>query len=121
MLERVQEISNKNSKDLNFFLRKLESVAASVFAFKAALDALSGTKTENIFDPTRYLDVATFNDFIKSYQKDLEKVDKNVDDVRRLISDLVEIINTKASGDDMKTFENLINNKLDELSRFSWR
>ena len=115
MLERVQEISNKNSKDLNFFLRKLESVTASVFAFKAALDALSGTKTENIFDPTRYLDVATFNDFIKSYQKDLEKVDKNVDDVRRLISDLVEIINTKASGDDMKTFENLINNKLDEL------
>ena len=115
MVERVQEISNKNSKDLNFFLRKLESVTASIFAFKTALDALSGVKNENIFDPTRYIDVATFNDFIKSYQKDLEKVDKTIDDVRRLINDITEAIKTKASGEDMKTFENLMNNKLDEL------
>ena len=115
MVERVQDISNKNSKDLNFFLRKLESVTASMFAFKTALDALSGVKNENIFDPTRYIDVASFNDFIKSYQKDLEKVDKTIDDVRRLISDITDIIKTKASGEDMKTFENLMNNKLDEL------
>ena len=115
MVERVQDISNKNSKDLNFFLRKLESVSASMFAFKTALDALSGVKNENIFDPTRYIDVASFNDFIKSYQKDLEKVDKTIDDVRRLINDITDIMKTKASGEDMKTFENLINNKLDEL------
>ena len=121
MVERVQDISNKNSKDLNFFLRKLESVTASIFAFKAALDALSGVKNENIFDPTRYIDVATFNDFIKSYQNDLSKVDKTIDDVRRLIADITEVINTKASGEDMKTFENLINNKLDELKLINIR
>ena len=115
MVERVQDISNKNSKDLNFFLRKLESVTASMYAFKTALDALSGVKNENIFDPTRYLDVASFNDFIKSYQKDLEKVDKNIDDVRLLMADMSEVMKTKATGEDMKTFENLINNKLDEL------
>ncbi len=121
MVERVQEISNKNSKDLNFFLRKLESVTASIFAFKTALDALSGVKNENIFDPTRYIDVAAFNDFIKSYQKDLEKVDKTIDDVRRLINDITEAIKTKASGEDMKTFENLMNNKLDELKLYCTR
>ena len=115
MVERVQDISNKNSKDLNFFLRKLESVTASMYAFKTALDALSGVKSENIFDPTRYMDVASFNDFIKSYQKDQEKLYKNIDDVRRLIAEMSDIMKTKASGEDMKTFENLINNKLDEL------
>ena len=115
MVDRVQEISNKNSKDLNFFLRKLESVTASMFAFKTALDALSGVKNENIFDPTRYIDIATFNDFIKTYQKDLEKIDRTIDDVRRLISDISEVIKSKASAEDMKTFENLINNRLDEL------
>ena len=121
MVDRVQEISNKNSKDLNFFLRKLESVTASMYAFKTALDALSGVKNENIFDPTRYIDIATFNDFIKSYQKDLERIDKTIDDVRRLMNDLSEVIKTKASGEDMQTFENLINNKLDELKLFSTR
>ena len=114
-LERVQEISNKNSKDLNFFLRKLESVTASVIAFKASLEALSGVKNESIFDPTRYLDVASFNEFIKAHKKDIEKVDRTIDDVRRLITDMAEIIKTKASGEDMKTFENIMNNKLGEL------
>ena len=114
-LERVQEISNKNSKDLNFFLRKLESVTASIIAFKASLEALSGVKNESIFDPTRYLDVASFNEFIKAHKKDIEKVDRTIDDVRRLITDMAEIIKTKASGEDMKTFEGLINNKLGEL------
>ena len=114
-LERVQEIGNKNSKDLNFFLRKLESVTASIIAFKASLEALSGVKNESIFDPTRYLDVASFNEFIKAHKKDIEKVDRTIDDVRRLITDMAEIIKTKASGEDMKTFENLMNNKLGEM------
>ena len=120
-VERVQDIGNKNTKDLNFYLRKMESLNASVYAFKAALDVISGTKSDNIFDPNRYLELSTFNDFIKSYQKDLEKLDKRIDEVRRLISDMVGIINTKASGEDMKTFENLINNKLDEVKLFCTR
>ena len=115
MVDRVQDMSTKNSKDLNFFLRKLESVTASMFAFKTALDTLSGVKNENVFDPNKYLEVATFNEFIKSYKKDFDKADKNVDDIRRLMSDMVEAINTKITGEDLKSFENLINNKLEEL------
>ena len=114
-LERAQDMGNKNSKDLNFLLRKLESVNATVIAFKAALEALSGIKNENLFDPTRYLDISTFNEFIKAYQKDVEKIEKNIEDVRRLISELADALTKKASGEDMKTFEGLINNKLDEM------
>ena len=114
-LERSQDVGNKNSKDLNFLLRKFESVNATVIAFKAALEALSGVKNENIFDPTRYVDIATFNEFIKAYQKDVEKIEKNIEDVRRLISELADVLQTKASGEDMRTFEGLINNKLDEM------
>jgi polyhydroxyalkanoate synthesis regulator phasin len=114
-LERANDIGNKNSKDLNFFVRKLESVNATVIAFKAALEALSGIKNENIFDPSRYLDIATFNEFIKAYQKDVEKIEKNIEDVRRLITELANALTTKASGEDMRTFEGLINNKLEEI------
>ena len=114
-LERNQDIGNKNSKDVNFVLRKLESVNATMIAFKAALDALSGLKNDSILDPSRYLDLATFNEFIKAYQKDVDKIEKNIEDVRRLITELRDVLKTKASGEDMKTFEGLINNKLEEL------
>ena len=120
-LERAQDLGNKNSKDLNFFLRKLESVNATVIAFKAALEALSGIKNENIFDPSRYLDIITFNEFIKAYHKDVEKIEKNIEDVRRLISELSSVLKSKASGEDMKTFEGIINNKLEEIKLLSVR
>ena len=114
-LERNQDVGNKNSKDVNFVLRKLESVNATMIAFKAALDALSGIKNDSLLDPSRYLDLATFNEFIKAYQKDVDKIEKNIEDIRRLITELRDILKTKASGEDMKTFEGLINTKLEEL------
>ena len=120
-LERSQDLSNKNLKDINFLGRKLESVNATMFAFKTALEALSGIKNENIFDPTRYLAHTTFNEFIKAYQKDIEKIEKNIEDVRRLISDLADALMNKASGEDMRTFEGVINNKLEEMKILSVR
>ena len=114
-VERALDIGNKNSKDLNFLLRKLESINATVIAFKAALEALSGVRNENIFDPTHYLDINTFNDFIKAYHKDIDKLERNIEDIRRLINELTDTLSTKANGEDMKSFEGLINNKLEEM------
>ena len=120
-LERSLELGNKNSKDLNFFLRKLETVNASVIAFKAALEALSGVKSESIFDPSRYIDISTFNDFIKAYGKDVEKIEKNIEDVRKLINEITAALRNKASGEDLKTFEGILNNKLAEMKLLNIR
>ena len=114
-LERSHEVGNKNSKDINFVMRKLESLNTTMLAFKAALETLSGIKNDSILDPSRYLDLATFNEFIKAYQKDVDKIEKNIEDIRRLITELTDVLKTKASGEDMKTFEGVINYKLEEL------
>jgi len=114
-LERAQDVGNKNSQDLNFFFRKLESVNASMIAFKAALEALSNIKNDSILDPSRYLDIATFNEFIKAYQKDSEKIEKNSEDIRRTILELMDMLKVKVNREDLKTLEGLINNKLEEL------
>lgn len=114
-LERAQDVGNKNSQDLNFFFRKLESVNASMIAFKAALEALSNIKNDSILDPSRYLDIATFNEFIKAYQKDSEKIEKNSEDIRRTILELMDMLKTKVNREDLETLEGLINNKLEEL------
>ena len=115
MQERANDISNKTSNDVNFIVRKLESVNANVITFKEALEALSGAKRENVFDPNKYLDINSFNEFIKSYKKDLEKIGYHMEDIKKLIDDTNGILNTKASEDDMKNYENFINTKLEEL------
>ena len=113
--ERSNELSNKTANDVNFIVRKLESVNANVVTFKEALEALSGAKRENIFDPNRYLDIISFNDFIKSYKKDLEKIDFRIEDIKKLFNEMTDIVKKKASEDDMKNYESFINSKLEEI------
>ena len=119
MIDRVQDISNKNMKDLSFFLRKIESLSATVLAMKEALEALSGMKQENILDATQFLEVSAFQEYMKKYTKDKDKLERNIDEIRRLFKDITEAFNKKADGEDMKNFELLINNKIEELKLMS--
>ena len=119
MIDRVQDISNKNMKDLSFFLNKIESLSATVLAMKEALETLSGMKQENILDEGQFLDLASFQEYLKKYSKDKEKLERGVDEVRRLFKDIAEAFNKKADGEDMKNFELLINNKIEELKLMS--
>ena len=119
MIDRVQDISNKNMKDLSFFLNKIESLSATVLAMKEALEALSGMKQENILDSTQFLEVCSFQEYLKKYSKDKEKIERNIDEVRRLFKDIAEAFHKKADGEDMKNFELLMNNKIEELKLMS--
>ena len=115
MIDRVQDVSNKNMKDLSFFLNKIESLSATVLAMKEALETLSGMKQENILDNFQFLEMSSFQEYLKKYNKDKDKLERNIDEVRRLFKDLAEAFNKKADGEDMKNFEILINNKIEEL------
>ena len=44
--------------------------------------------------------------------KDVEKIEKNIEDVRKLINEITAALRNKASGEDLKTFEGILNNKL---------
>ena len=96
MIDRVQDISNKNMKDLSFFLRKIESLSATVLAMKEALETLSGMKNENILEAANFLEVASFQEYLKNYTKDKENIERNIDEVRRLFKDIAEAFNKLA-------------------------
>ena len=119
MIDRVQDVSNKNMKDLSFFLNKIESLSATVLAMKEALETLSGMKQENILDNFQFLEMSSFQEYLKKYNKDKDKIERNIDEVRRLFKDIAEAFNKKADGEDMKNFEILINNKIEELKLMS--
>ena len=117
--DRLTDEVNKNTNDLNFLLKKIEALNASVITMKAnagdgSIPGVQGT----IFDQTKYLEVASFNDFLKAYQKDQNRIKGELDDLRKLIRDLSEILKTKASEEDMRNFETLINSKLEELKLY---
>ena len=117
--DRLADEVNKNTNDLNFLLKKIESLNATVITLKAGMGetgipGVQGT----IFDQTKYLEVASFNDFLKTYQKEQNKIKNELDDIRKLIRDLSEILKTKASEEDMRNFETLMNSKLEELKLY---
>ena len=117
--DRLTDEVNKNTNDLNFLLKKIEALNATVITMKAnagdgSIPGVQGT----IFDQTKYLEVASFNDFLKTYQKDQNRIKGELDDLRKLVRDLSEILKTKASEEDMRNFETLINSKLEELKLY---
>ena len=119
LVERVQDMATKNMQDLGFFLNRIESLSATVLAVKEALETLSGMKQDNIIDITQFVENAAFQDYVKRHGKDKDKIEKNIEELRRLFKDILEAFNKKADEKDLRDFELLLNNKLEELKLMS--
>ena len=114
--DRLQDEVNKHSTDLNFLLKKLESINSTVIKLKESLNENgSGVVQGGIFDENKYVELATFNSFLKSYESEISKIKFQIEELRRYLNDLNEIVKTKASEEDMRNFETLINSKIEEL------
>ena len=119
LIEKVQDMATKNMQDLSFLMNKIESLGATVLAMKEALETLSGMKQENIIDISQFVENIAFQDFIKRNNKDKDKLERSIDDLRRLFKDILEAFNKKADEKDLRNFELLLNNKLEELKLMS--
>ena len=115
MIDRVSDISNKNMNDLNYFLKKIESLSAAVLEVNTSLENLASMKDENAFDPELYMSVETFNEFIKAYHRTNKILERSIDELRRMLNDFGNVLKTKSSEEDMKNFDIIYNNKLEEL------
>ena len=119
LVDKVQDMATKNMQDLGFFLNKIESLSATVLAMKEALETLSGMKQDNMIDFSQFVDNLAFQDYVKRHNKEKDKLEKNIDELRRLFKDILEAFNKKADEKDLRNFELLLNNKLDEFKLMS--
>ena len=119
IVDKVQDMATKNMKDLGYFLNKIESLSATVLAMKEALETLSGMKQDNMIDFSQFVDNLAFQDYVKRHNKEKDKLEKNIDELRRLFKDILEGYNKKADEKDLRNFELLLNNKLDEFKLMS--
>jgi hypothetical protein len=117
-IDRIQEVSNKAKNDMGFLLKRLESLSAAQVATRTALDELLGKEQQFFFDSSKYLELVAFNKFAAGIQKEREKAEQNINSIHKILNDMAEIIKTKSSSEDMKMFEEIINNKLEELKLY---
>ena len=118
-IDRISEISNKGKNDMGFLLKRVEALSAAQVSTRTALDELIGKEQEFIFDSSKYLELASFNKFLSGLQKEKEKSEQTFNSINKLLNEMAEMIKTKSSSEDMKIFEDIINNKLEELKLYS--
>ena len=117
-IDKIQELSNKSKNDMGFLIKRIEALSAAQVSTRTALDELLGKEQEFMIDTSKFLEISAFNKFVEGIKKDREKNDQSINSIHKLLNDMAEVIKTKASAEDMKTFEEIINNKLEELKLF---
>ena len=115
LIDKIQDIANKNMKDVSYFGRKLESMNGNLLQIKDDLSILNETKNENKDENNKYIELDTFNDFLKTDLKEKNTLSKNIDDLKKILKELTETISKKVDEEDFKNLEILLNNKLEEL------
>ena len=59
-------------------------------------------------DYSKYLDLNTYNEFTKAYNKDLDKINWRLDELKYIMDDVVANTKNKVSDKDLKTLEGIL-------------
>ena len=118
-LERLQDVSEKKSSEIIFYTKKVENLTANVVSMRAQIETLSNKEENKLLDLTRYLEKVAFNKYLASTQAEKKKIDNNFEEIRKIINEISDIVKTKCNSEELKIFENIINNKIEELKLIS--
>lgn len=116
--EKLIEDSTKAFSDINYIMKKLESINSALITLKNNEEGGTNSKS-NVFDTSKFLEINSFNDFLKVYAKDQDRINRELDDLKRYLDDLAELLKTKASDEDLKNLEGVLNGKIDEIKLLS--
>ena len=120
-IDKIQDITNKTKNEISFFLKRLESLSAAQISTRTALNDLIKKQEQFLFDTSKYLEQNTFNQLLISLQKEKESNEEKIESINKVLKEMAETLKTKSGSEDMKVFEELINNKLEELKLFTLR
>jgi hypothetical protein len=104
--------------DVNWIRKKVESLASSMLTMKNVDDTSASLAAHNKqipLDSSKYLEQMIFTEFQKGYNRELDGLRKDIDEIKRLIDDVVVALKPKASDKDLKNLEEYLVTKLEEL------
>ena len=120
-VDKIQEISNKTKNEIGFCLKRMEQLSSSIVSTRTALNELIKKQQDLLSEASKYLEVSAFDKFLLGLQKEKEDNDNNFASVNKLLTEMAQTLKTKSGAEDMKLFEQLMNNKLEELKLYSIR
>ena len=119
--QRLQDLNEKNSSDLIFYAKRVESITSNIISLRSQVEDLIKKEKNKVLDLSLFLDKTTFNKYLKTLQPEKMKIDNNFEELRKLINDISDNLTTKCNADDLKIFEDIIKGKIEELKLFNSR
>jgi hypothetical protein len=116
-LSQVME-DRKVINDVNWLRKKVESLASSFLSMKNGEEvnnSMAGHIKPIPLDSSKFLEQNIFTEFQKGYNRELDGLRKDTDEIKRLIDDVVMALKPKASDKDLKNLEEYLVTKLEEL------
>lgn len=111
----MQNIEDKRlSEEITTLKRKIESLATAILSMNHNDGEAVNTKASSI-DMSKYLEINLFNEFQKSYNRELDGIKRTSDDIRRNIDEILNILRLKAGEKDVKNLEEILLGKMEEL------
>lgn len=111
-----------NDKSLHdevvYLKKKIESINSHLQNFKSSSDETtknSEKKIQQNMDFSRYVELQLFLDHKSHVTSEIKALNDRIDELQRLLNDLVNALNDKLSINDFKQFEDLIYLKIEEL------
>ncbi len=106
MRENISEImeSKKQFDDISWIRKKIETLNSTIHSMKNT-DSDANPKERYTFDMAKYVDNYTFQEFIKNFNMELFNANKRIDEVKRMVDDLIISLKNKVSDRDLKNLE----------------
>lgn len=104
--------------DINWLRKKVESLNSTVLNLKNSDESHNNSVITNKvipMDHSKFLETNIFNEFQKSYNRELDRINRYTDELKRYIDDIIGALKSKAGEKDMKNLEEYLNGRVEEL------
>ena len=114
-IERLNDLNEKNSSDLIFYAKRMENITSNILSIRIQIEDLIRKEKSKILDLSNFMEKTSFNKYVKSLQPEQLKIENNFEELRNLINDISNTLTKKCNAEDFKIFEDIINNKIEEI------
>lgn len=110
--------NSKNQNDMFSIMKKIDSLNSSILHVKNKNPFTSVTQSRPI-DLSKYLKIIDFNDAVKEFNKDIDCVRQEINDLMKRIAEVNNNIESRASMADISSLEAFLVKKIDDYKSFS--
>ena len=114
----IKILEDKTDQDeLQNLKKRFESIINSMNVLKEMEQKFqTQLNSKPSFDPQKYIDINQFNEYKIGVSKDFSIVNNNIENIKLIIDDLINnIVSNKASFKDLKSLEDSVLSKLEDL------